>query len=63
MVHSDKLRNGVLVVKSHTANVRCGERGRTRTYNQVIKSHLLYQLSYAPFRGKTLRGRLVLSQS
>jgi hypothetical protein len=25
-----------------------GERGRTRTYNQVIKSHLLYQLSYAP---------------
>jgi hypothetical protein len=26
-----------------------GERGRNRTYNLVIKSHLLCQLSYAPF--------------
>jgi hypothetical protein len=26
----------------------CGERGRNRTYNLVIKSHLLCQLSYAP---------------
>src|SRR5436305_353061 len=25
-----------------------GERGRNRTYNLVIKSHLLCQLSYAP---------------
>src|ERR1035438_8188988 len=27
-----------------------GERGRNRTYNLVIKSHLLCQLSYAPVR-------------
>ncbi len=29
-----------------------GERGRNRTYNLVIKSHLLCQLSYAPEGGK-----------
>jgi hypothetical protein len=28
---------------------KAGERGRNRTYNLVIKSHLLCQLSYAPF--------------
>ncbi len=28
-----------------------GERGRNRTYNLVIKSHLLCQLSYAPTYG------------
>ena len=27
---------------------KAGERGRNRTYNLVIKSHLLCQLSYAP---------------
>ena len=27
-----------------------GERGRNRTFNLVIKSHLLCQLSYAPGR-------------
>ena len=27
-----------------------GERGRNRTFNLVIKSHLLCQLSYAPVR-------------
>ena len=27
-----------------------GERGRNRTYNLLIKSHLLCQLSYAPAR-------------
>ncbi len=36
----------------HLAQARqfsmCGERGRNRTYNLVIKSHLLCQLSYAP---------------
>ena len=26
----------------------CGERGRNRTYNLLIKSQLLCQLSYAP---------------
>jgi hypothetical protein len=32
-------------------NVDCksGERGRNRTYNLLIKSQLLCQLSYAPF--------------
>ena len=28
---------------------RFGERGRNRTYNLLIKSQLLCQLSYAPF--------------
>jgi hypothetical protein len=28
-----------------------GERGRNRTYNLLIKSQLLYQLSYAPTKG------------
>src|SRR5580704_6561405 len=32
-----------------------GERGRNRTYNLVIKSHLLCQLSYAPDSGIDLR--------
>ena len=36
--------------------VRCrrknGTPGRTRTYNQLIKSQLLYQLSYRGDRGK-----------
>jgi hypothetical protein len=30
------------------SGVESGERGRNRTYNLVIKSHLLCQLSYAP---------------
>ena len=29
---------------------RSGERGRNRTYNLLIKSQLLCQLSYAPFK-------------
>ena len=28
---------------------RSGERGRNRTYNLLIKSQLLCQLSYAPY--------------
>src|ERR1700735_1108482 len=32
-----------------------GERGRNRTYNLLIKSQLLCQLSYAPDTGITLR--------
>ena len=32
-----------------------GERGRNRTYNLLIKSQLLCQLSYAP--GRTDKGR------
>ena len=35
-----------------------GERGRNRTYNLLIKSQLLCQLSYAPTSGKgTVEGR------
>jgi hypothetical protein len=34
-----------------------GERGRNRTYNLVIKSHLLCQLSYAPDSGLGKRHR------
>ena len=29
--------------------MKVGERGRNRTYNLLIKSQLLCQLSYAPF--------------
>gem|GEM_PF-3169525 len=32
--------------------VKIGTPGRTRTYNQLIKSQLLYQLSYRGDRGK-----------
>ncbi len=35
-----------------------GERGRNRTYNLLIKSQLLCQLSYAPREGLTLRIQL-----
>jgi hypothetical protein len=31
----------------------CGGRSRARTYDPLIKSQLLYQLSYAPVRHKT----------
>jgi hypothetical protein len=35
-----------------------GERGRNRTFNLLIKSQLLCQLSYAPFNNlRRLRGR------
>ena len=39
-----------------------GERGRNRTYNLLIKSQLLCQLSYAPFNHvQRWRGRLALT--
>ena len=49
---------------------RSGERGRNRTYNLLIKSQLLCQLSYAPANGDTKTGktnknyniRLILAQ-
>ncbi len=31
-------------------NRKCGGRTRARTWDPLIKSQLLYQLSYAPFR-------------
>ena len=34
---------------------RSGERGRNRTYNLLIKSQLLCQLSYAPYGGHSGR--------
>ncbi len=36
---------------------RSGERGRNRTYNLLIKSQLLCQLSYAPTVGILAVGR------
>jgi hypothetical protein len=36
---------------------RSGERGRNRTFNLLIKSQLLCQLSYAPTVGIRLVGR------
>src|ERR1700731_4678940 len=35
-----------------------GERGRNRTYNLLIKSQLLCQLSYAPTRGDLTEGTI-----
>jgi hypothetical protein len=40
--------NAVLVIISYAIDYRDGERGRNRTYNLLIKSQLLCQLSYAP---------------
>jgi hypothetical protein len=41
-----------------TAGIReVGERGRNRTYNLLIKSQLLCQLSYAPTVGMSQEGR------
>ena len=34
---------------------RFGERGRNRTFNLLIKSQLLCQLSYAPFNDLRMR--------
>lgn len=38
-----------IAVKTNTSLFLSGERGRNRTYNLLIKSQLLCQLSYAPF--------------
>jgi hypothetical protein len=38
---------------------RSGGRGRDRTYDQSIKSRMLYQLSYASFWFLLLEGRSV----
>ena len=38
-----------------------GERGRNRTYNLLIKSQLLCQLSYAPFEDSAKVGRMVVT--
>jgi hypothetical protein len=35
--------------------MKSGERGRNRTYNLLIKSQLLCQLSYAPGNGPRIR--------
>src|SRR5580693_4385188 len=40
--------SGVSFRASEPPSESGGERGRNRTYNLVIKSHLLCQLSYAP---------------
>src|SRR5437764_6558595 len=37
--------------RTHAENKGVGERGRNRTFNLLIKSQLLCQLSYAPFSG------------
>src|SRR5215467_250402 len=36
-------------LKSNKCFILCGERGRNRTFNLLIKSQLLCQLSYAPY--------------
>ena len=39
---------------------RSGERGRNRTYNLLIKSQLLCQLSYAPTVGNLPSGQILI---
>ena len=36
-------------LRQNAGNKKDGERGRNRTFNLLIKSQLLCQLSYAPF--------------
>jgi hypothetical protein len=43
--------------KTGLARVKVGERGRNRTYNLLIKSQLLCQLSYAPGPGTGIESR------
>jgi hypothetical protein len=43
--------SGVLVIISYAIDYKDGERGRNRTFNLLIKSQLLCQLSYAPLFG------------
>ena len=38
-----------MIVRICKSFILSGERGRNRTYNLLIKSQLLCQLSYAPF--------------
>jgi hypothetical protein len=41
-----------------------GERGRNRTYNLLIKSQLLCQLSYAPVCGETFqKGKSIIANT
>src|SRR5712675_3260397 len=40
--------------------IKDGERGRNRTYNLLIKSQLLCQLSYAPTVGNRTGGQFVI---
>ncbi len=42
-----------------SAEAKDGARGRARTYDLMIKSHLLYQLSYAGTPSKTGAGRIL----
>ena len=43
------LRARVSIVKLPRMSKKSGGRGRDRTYDQSIKSRMLYQLSYASF--------------
>ena len=47
----------MIVIIPHAIDFKDGERGRNRTYNLLIKSQLLCQLSYAPTVGIWLVGQ------
>ncbi len=49
--------------KPHSRLGLSGERGRNRTYNLLIKSQLLCQLSYAPTVGVLVAGQFVIVTS
>ena len=51
-----ELRSEVASMRERgVGNIGIGERGRNRTFNLLIKSQLLCQLSYAPFEEIQLR--------
>ena len=47
-----------LVIIPYAIDYKDGERGRNRTYNLLIKSQLLCQLSYAPAADKFVKTNL-----
>ena len=52
---------GALVIIPYAIDYKDGERGRNRTYNLLIKSQLLCQLSYAPATAVRWEQRSIIS--
>ena len=59
-----KRREKFRLAKVHAEFLNCGERGRNRTFNLLIKSQLLCQLSYAPVCEETLqKGKSIIANT
>jgi hypothetical protein len=50
----------MIVIIPYAVDYEDGERGRNRTYNLLIKSQLLCQLSYAPTANCESEGKFLL---